>query len=246
MKAALLIIVGFLVTVPMGECWGQRVPGKSIIDESTAIKLAAGYAGVSLPGAATNGVRITTAFTNALPSSLSFMQISNGPAWKVVFGGVEITAMSNGSLRRNSSIHEVTAWVGAEDGALLGIFTPPPPDKRALSLPAEQGEIVEQGFSLKRTTATPKVPFLSLLHSAPGHLYSARDATQITAFFGLLTDSARPRYGIVDKPYWVIILAGVRISVPSGPAPGGGAGVSTICVTFAGGEDGHVHYEMAH
>ena len=257
MKITSLIVVSLLATLQLRECLAQRVLDKGMIDESSAVRLASEYVGVSVPGYGTDGVHVTAEFEKAFPMSLSFMQVSNGPAWKVVFAGVEIVAVSDGRMRTNGFVHEVTVWVGAEDGALLGVFTPTVANQEPISLSDEQHTAAKQGFSLKRTSVMPRKPLLSMFRSASPGLYVGPDPTQITAFFGLLTDSHRPSYAISDKPYWVIILAGLHIPVslplpPSWPISVSrehgvsGEDEDTVRVIFADSEDGHAHYFMGH
>ena len=211
-----------------GACAGGEDPQVSVafeeadlapqVTREAAISLAQQYTGLA------EKVPVRTRYGLATDTSIPFSNVVKRPAWELVFEGVEVSITTrDGTQQKNPNISTIIVLLDAETGALLKVSSPKPATG---GLTEDTGEYVERryanGLILKHTRTRPRIPFTKALQVAEDRQPGAvREAEEVAAYFGLLTDVLRPEFGINDKPYWIIFLGGVEQSFSSGGCPAG-------------------------
>jgi len=141
--------------------------------------------------------------------------------WQVVYSGISITAIGkDGKEQTNPNIHAITVWLEARTGALLRVSTPKPAlGGLNLAVRSSERELWQiNGLAAVPTIVPPRDSFSSSSTICPSlRPGMALKATEIVAYFGLLTDTmvAPPRFA--DQPHWLVLADGLEYPVSGGP-----------------------------
>lgn len=151
-----------------------------------------------------------------------FWPVKDRSVWQVKFEGVTLTLpQGEGEPRTNPYITTWILWLDPESGAPVKLASPRPAaggigamiksdTKQLIGLPL--------GSSFIANSQMPGKPFSDLLAATPHLQDLAATATEIIAYYGLLTQRQGEETLIAGKPYWFIYYAGVRVPFTgSGP-----------------------------
>jgi hypothetical protein len=207
-----------LLTVLGATSPGAEPSGTPVTSRAAAVALARAFTGLSEEISTAAAQRVVT--DDATP----VFDVKDRSVWEVVFESVRISVPGReGEWQDNPNIDALTLWIDAQTGGLVKAFTPEPAEG-GLSLKVgefERGALEGMGFLLKECSAPPASGLMSALAFVeaimPGHVPEAK---QVVAYHVLLTNRFDIEREWVDRPVWLIYLAGVSVLPPSGGPPG--------------------------
>ena len=192
------------------------------ISRDRAVKIASGLLGIDPQGS--YPARLGLATDNTVP----FLMISDRLVWEIVFEDLIVSFTdADGTEKPKQEFSILTCLLDARTGALLKVssMTPAVGAVRSEHSPGELEKEMTNGkmsfaaldaAQLTQVTIKPLIPSLKELEK--GKRDTIQPAKQLVAYFGLLTDRARPSRHIVDRPYWIIMTGGLQrpMRTPSG------------------------------
>ena len=201
------------------------------INATRAVQLARGYSGLaSQPVSAMRSGLMTD---NTIP----FHHVVKRPAWRIAFAHVTILCRQWQQMpKRNAHLTTLTVWIDAVDGTLLKtessietdrcvqdlgghLLRLASPNPHVTGLTHITVDEIEQIYTgTERFVHTAKMPALPLLRVLIDSDITA-DTTDLTAYFGLYSDTRALVKAIRNRPGWLLVFNGT-ILIPKGPGPG--------------------------
>lgn len=185
------------------------------VTQSQAVTIARGLLGVAPEAQYT--ARLGRATDNTIP----FLQVADRLAWEITFDNLAVTFP--GAEGPKPEFSTITCLLDAQTGALLKVSTPAPatgavfseqhPGALATAMANSKTSLAAMpADQLAQATVKPLIPLLLDLEKQVKD--TIQPAKQLVAYFGLFTDR-RPSRNMVDRPFWIVMTAGLHYYMPS-------------------------------
>jgi hypothetical protein len=212
--------------------------GEPVTAPDTAVALAAAYTGLPDTGATSAVQRMVT------DPSVPVFDVTDRSVWEVVFSDVTISVPGpDGAVEDNANIHEVHVWLDSQTGTLVKVSTPHPTEG-GLTIKVgtrERQHLTGNRITVRPWAVIPAIPFLPALSLANAELVrSVPQAKEIVAYYGMMTDSM-PACQLLDRPSWLVYVAGISVPVPYGPPQGPGTPPASEALVILDAETGAWH-----